>query len=358
MSPRGPALTDVSLLYVEDEERILEEVAELLKHKVASVQLAKNGREGLRCYRDRRPDIVVTDIRMPIMNGLEMAREIRALSPRAEIIVTSAHDDTKYLLDAIDLQVSQFVLKPVDREQLFAAVDRSALKVLRERMGGENGEWLEELVLQRTWDLDRTGEALETSLGKLRQAMQAVIQAMTLVIELRDPYTAGHQRKVANLARLIAQDLKLDRDQVDGIYMAGVVHDIGKVSVPTEILSKPAGLTDLELRLVRTHPEAGHGILKGIDFPWPIARIILEHHERLDGSGYPLGLSGEAIMLEARIIAVADVVDAIASHRPYRPSLGLEQAMEEIARHRGTLYDPPVVDACLRICREGGYRLS
>jgi putative two-component system response regulator len=355
--PAGQGLTDVTLLYVEDEEHTLETVGELLKSKVTGVHLARNGKEGLHRYRELRPDIVVTDLRMPVMNGLDMARNIRALSPRAEIIVTSAHDDTKYLFDAIDLGIGQFVFKPVDKGDLFSAVDRSVLNVLRERMTGESHEWLEEMVLQRTADLDQAGMALEDNLKKAEKALQAVIQAMTRVVESRDSYTAGHQRKVAKLARSMAGAMGLDRDRMDGIYVAGVVHDIGKISVPAEILSKAAGLTDLEMRLIRTHSDAGHGILKGIDFPWPVAQIVLQHHERLDGSGYPQGLSGEAIMLEARVIAVADVVDAIASHRPYRPALGLDYALEEISRQRDTLYDPSVVDACLKLFREDGFRL-
>lgn len=350
-------MENISLLYVEDEEYTLEAVGELLRNKVADVNLAKNGMEGLRHFRERQPDIVVTDIRMPVMSGLEMAREIRALSPQAEIIVTSAHDDTKYLLDAIDINISQYVMKPIAKERLFSAIDRSAHNVLLERIVAEKREMLEELVRDRTMELEETGEALDSSLRKLKKAMGAVIQAMTRVVESRDPYTAGHQRKVANLSRAVAEDMGIEPDRIDGIHMAGVVHDIGKVSVPAEILSKPAGLSDLELRLIRTHSEAGYCILKEIDFPWPIADIILQHHERLDGSGYPRGLAGDGIMLEARIIAVADVVDAIASHRPYRPAMGIERALEEISRHRGTRFDPHVVDACLRVFRENGYQL-
>lgn len=357
MNPEKKALNDISLLYVEDEEYTLEAVGELLKNKVNEINLAKNGREGLHFFKERYPDIVVTDIRMPVMSGLEMAREIRSLSPRTEIIVTSAHDDTRFLLDAIDLNISQYVMKPIAKERLFSAVDRSARKIFLERMGEEKKEILEELVQDRTTELKKTGEALDTSLKKLKKAMEAVIQAMTLVVESRDPYTAGHQRKVANLSRAIAEEMGLEPDRIDGIHMAGVVHDIGKISVPAEILSKPAGLSELELRLIQTHSEAGHCILKEIDFPWPIAEIILQHHERLDGSGYPRGLAGDGIMLEARIIAVADVVDAIASHRPYRPAMGLDRALQHIEQYRGIRFDPYVVDACLRVFRENGYQL-
>jgi YesN/AraC family two-component response regulator len=169
MNPEKKALNDISLLYVEDEEYTLEAVGELLKNKVNEINLAKNGREGLHFFKERYPDIVVTDIRMPVMSGLEMAREIRSLSPRTEIIVTSAHDDTRFLLDAIDLNISQYVMKPIAKERLFSAVDRSARKIFLERMGEEKKEILEELVQDRTTELKKTGEALDTSLKKLKK---------------------------------------------------------------------------------------------------------------------------------------------------------------------------------------------
>jgi PAS domain S-box-containing protein len=194
-------------------------------------------------------------------------------------------------------------------------------------------------------------ERLQKSLGK-------TIQAIAAAIETRDPFTAGHQRRVAELARNIAAEMGLTTDQIDGILMASIIHDLGKISVPADILSKPAKLTNIEYALVKTHPKSGYDILKDIDFPWPVARIILEHHERMDGSGYPHGLKGEAIILEARIIAVADVVEAMVSHRPDRPSLGIAAALAEIERNKGTLYDTVVVEACLRLFREKDFQLK
>jgi PAS domain S-box-containing protein len=190
---------------------------------------------------------------------------------------------------------------------------------------------------------------------KLRKAMGGIIQAMALTIEIRDPYTAGHQRRVADLARSIAQGMGLSEDQVDGIRMAGVVHDLGKIAVPAEILSKSTELNKIEFDLIKIHPQTSFDILKDIDFPWPVAQIVLQHHERVNGSGYPLGLSGEDICLEARILAVADVVEAICSHRPFRPAKGIEKALEEISTNKGILYDPEAVDACLRLFNEKGY---
>jgi len=186
------------------------------------------------------------------------------------------------------------------------------------------------------------------SSARLIQAMKNSIAAMAAAMEKRDPYTAGHQNRVTELALAIAREMKLDPIKVEGLHIAGLVHDIGKLSIPSEILSKPGRLTSLEFSLIQIHPEAGYDILKGIEFPWPVADIVLQHHEKIDGSGYPHGLKGEAILLESRILSVADVVEAMSTHRPYRPALGLSAALEEISNKRGTHFDPDVVDACIR----------
>jgi putative nucleotidyltransferase with HDIG domain len=183
--------------------------------------------------------------------------------------------------------------------------------------------------------------------------MEATIEALAATAEMRDPYTAGHQRHVAELAVAIAQHLGLEQSRVHAIHLAAIVHDIGKIKIPTELLTKPTRLTSIESQLLQTHVEAGYDILKNIDFPWPIAEIVRQHHERLDGSGYPQHLRGDHIHFEARILAVADVVDAMSAHRPYRFGLGLETTLESIEAGRGTLYDADVVDACLVVFRNG-----
>jgi PAS domain S-box-containing protein/putative nucleotidyltransferase with HDIG domain len=192
----------------------------------------------------------------------------------------------------------------------------------------------------------------------LRKAVNGIIQAMTLTVETRDPYTSGHQTRVARLAEMIALEMNLSQDKVEGIKMAAAIHDIGKISVPAEILSKPSKLTDIEFQLIQVHPEAGYNIVKDIEFPWPIAKMIRQHHERINGSGYPQGLKGEEIIPETKILSVADVVEAIASHRPYRPAYGLDIALKEISDMRGILYDTAVVDACLRLFKEKGFKLE
>jgi HD-GYP domain-containing protein (c-di-GMP phosphodiesterase class II) len=199
----------------------------------------------------------------------------------------------------------------------------------------------------------KTAQAeLQSSSDRLRKTMGGIIQAMSLTIEKRDPYTAGHQRRVTKLCRAIATIMGFSWERIQGFRMAAAIHDVGKIRVPAEILSKPGRLTENEFGIIKTHPQIGFDILKGIEFAWPIAQIVFQHHERMDGSGYPQGLSGAEILTEARILAVADVVEAMSSHRPYRPALGLDKATAEIRQNKGVLYDADVVDACLKAMAE------
>jgi PAS domain S-box-containing protein len=198
---------------------------------------------------------------------------------------------------------------------------------------------------------------LNQTLESLRKAVGATIQVMVSAVEMKDPYTAGHQLRSAALACAIATEMGLPQDKIDGLRMAGSIHDIGKLSIPAEILSKPTKLTKLEFLMIKEHAQSGYDILKDVESPWPLAQIVYQHHERMDGSGYPRNLKGDEILMEARIMAVADVVEAMASHRPYRPSLGIEVALEEIEKNKGTFYDAAVADACLKLFREKGYKL-
>ncbi len=200
-------------------------------------------------------------------------------------------------------------------------------------------------------------DATQKSIRRLRRVTGSIINVIVMAVETRDPYTAGHQRRVADLARTIAGEMGLPSEQMEGIRVAGIIHDLGKISIPAEILSMPRRLTPVEYDLVKAHSRIGHDILKDIDFDWPVAEIIFQHHERINGSGYPRCLKGEEILPEARIIAVADVVEAVASHRPYRPALGIESALAEIEKNKGVLYDPDAVEACVRLFREKTYSL-
>jgi putative nucleotidyltransferase with HDIG domain len=207
---------------------------------------------------------------------------------------------------------------------------------------------LQDEIIKRT----RTEKKLKRGVARLKKSLEKSITAIAAVTEIRDPFTAGHQKRVAKLACAIAEEMGLSRGRSERLRLAAIVHDIGKVNIPTEILIKPDRLSEPEFNIIEAHPQIGHDILYGIDFSRPIAKIVLQHHELLDGSGYPQGLTGNKIMLEARILAVADVVEAMASHRPYRPAHAIEVALEEILHQKSVLYDPVVVDACLRVFRE------
>jgi HD-GYP domain-containing protein (c-di-GMP phosphodiesterase class II) len=228
---------------------------------------------------------------------------------------------------------------------------------------------IDQLVDKRTAELSRAndelhGKVLETrrsedylqsTLDRLERSLEGTFRAMSMTLEMRDPYMAGHQHRVAGLAVAIAQDMNLAWDKIEGLRFAGVIHDIGKIAAPVEVMTKPGRLTKTEFQLIKEHPRVGYEMIKDISFPWPVAHIILQHHERLDGSGYPEGLVGDAILPEARILAVADVVEAVCSLRPYRPAPGIEKALEEIRKGRGIRYDTRVVDACIKLFREGRF---
>ena len=234
------------------------------------------------------------------------------------------------------------------------AFDDAEVRLLRELAG----DLAYGITARRTRvELDRAVLEREAQEHRLRRSLEDSIRAIAATVESRDPYTAGHQRRVAELATAIAVELGLPKDRIDGLRLGGIVHDLGKIHIPAEILSKPGRLSAIEFELIKSHPQAGYEILGGIEFPWPIAEMVLQHHERMDGTGYPQSFKGRAILLEARILAVADVMEAMSSHRPYRPGLGVDKALAEIERGRGTAYDMEVADACLKLFREKGYTI-
>ena len=201
----------------------------------------------------------------------------------------------------------------------------------------------------------RAEEQIERYIEQLKTAFRSTVEVATSLSELRDPYTAGHERRVAEIAVALGTELGFDEHRLEGLRVAGHLHDVGKITIPAEILSKPGKLSPIEFKLIQAHADAGYEVLRRVEFPWPVAEVALQHHERMDGSGYPHGLIGEAIRFEARVIAVADVIEAMSSHRPYRPGLGITAALAEIERGRGRLYDARVADVCLRLFHEKGY---
>jgi len=230
-----------------------------------------------------------------------------------------------------------------------------------------NAELIEELSVlkKRIQELEqseserkRTDEARQKSLEQLRRAVETIIQVLVMAVEVKDPYTAGHKRRVTNLARTIATEMDLPQEKIEGLRLAGVIHDVGKITLPTEVLSKPTKMSDIEISLISQHVRLGYDILKDVESSWPMAEIVYQHHEQMDDSGYPRNLKREEILIEARILAMADVVEAMASNRPYRPALGIDKALEEIEKNKGTLYDDAVADACLRLFREKRFQLA
>ncbi len=208
------------------------------------------------------------------------------------------------------------------------------------------------------WDISEHKQLenkLNSTLKALRKTTGTMVQVIERMLEIRDPYTVNHQQRVADLARAIAGELGLSTDRIDGLRLAGLIHDIGKIAIPAEILAKPTRLSEVEFQLIRTHPKIGYDLIKSIELPWPVALTVLQHHERLNGSGYPFGISGNEILLEAKILGVADVVEAMSSHRPYRPALGTAKALEEISQNVGVLYDKDVVEACLKVLQQNGF---
>lgn len=328
------------VLIVEDSE----DDAELILRELRSgdyeprylrVQTAKDMDEALS---KRKWDIIISDYSMPNFNGLSALELLKRKELDLPFIIVSGAIGEDVAVAAMKAGAHDYIMKnnlsrlvPVIQRELREAEERRKRKLAEEER--------------------------KRMMEKLKKAMVEIIHAMALLVETRDPYTAGHQRRVAELASNIAKEMALPQKQIDAIIMAGSIHDIGKTYIPGEILSKPRRLTENEFGMIKTHPQVGYEILKGIDFPWPVARIVLQHHERLDGSGYPNGLRGNEIILEARIIAIADVVEAMASHRPYRPALGIDRALEEIERGAGVKYDPEAAEACLKLFREKNLQL-
>jgi PAS domain S-box-containing protein/putative nucleotidyltransferase with HDIG domain len=223
---------------------------------------------------------------------------------------------------------------------------------------GKNEETKEMGILRDITTRKKIEEERRQNFERLKRNLEETINALALAVEMRDAYTAGHQKRVTQLACAIAEEMGLSEEKIDGLRMAGNIHDVGKVLIPAEILGRPGLLTKIDFNMIQTHPKVGYNILKTIEFPYPVAQIVLQHHERIDGSGYPEGLTGEKILLEAKILGVADVVEAISSRRPYRAALGTERALKEISAKKGVLYDPDAVDACLRLFNEKGFKFD
>lgn len=355
-----------SILIVDDEESILNSFQRILADEDYEVHTVNNGSEGLIKLRTaQKPySVIVSDQRMPEMSGVQFFAQAKDIFPDAVRILLTGYADSDAIIDAINKGgVHLYFTKPWREEEILLHIKQSLSKVeilaenkrLVELIKIKNQELiklnktLEKKANDRTNDLLAQTEKLKDSYKKSQLILDGIVKTLSKIVETRDPYTSGHEDQVAKIACKIAKEMKLTEEQVSSIYISATLHDIGKISVPSEILTKPSILTNLEREIIKTHCKVANDILANIEFPYPVAEIIYQHHERMDGSGYPRGLKGDDIALEARIIGVADVIDAMASYRPYRPALGVDAAIEEITKFRGVTYDPSVVDACLKI---------
>ena len=361
------------ILFLDDEPYILNALNRLFIDEPYEIMTFESPLKALEKMGEEEVAVVVSDHEMPEMKGTAFLEKVRDRWPDTIRIILTGYANFENSISAINQgNVYRFISKPWDNNELKMTIKNAINhyellfenKRLCELTRKQNeklvksNQSLETKVEERTKKLKRNEEKLEKTLKKLQKALNATIQAIALIVETRDAYTAGHQRRVAGLASAIAVEMGLSEEQIEATQMASVIHDLGKVSIPVEILSKPTRLSKIEFSLIKTHPQAGYDILKDIEFPCPVAQIILQHHERMDGSGYPKGLLGEDILLEARIMGVADVVEAMAFHRPYRPALGIEKALEEISKGKGILYDPGVADACLKLIKEKGFKFE
>ncbi len=327
----------------------------LRKSETKYRQLIENAHEGIFQSTVEGRHITVNQAFANILGYDSPEEVVKNITDIAHQIYVNPEDRTK-ILQTIDKEGSvkgyetEFYRK--DGSKIWVSINMHAVRDDQGKILYYQG------IDQDITDKKRIETERQENIERLRSSLGATINAMAVTVETRDPYTAGHQRRVADLARAIASEMNLSSDQVDGIRMASMIHDIGKISIPSEILAKPTKLTELEFNLIKTHSQSGYDILKNINFPSPVAQIILEHHERVNGSGYPNGLKGDQILLESQVLAVADVIEAMASYRPYRPSLGIETALKEIEKNKGILYNNIAVDVCLKLFREKDFQIQ
>ena len=408
-----------TILVVEDSPVQTELLRRALAAASYRVITAANGAEGLATAIAQRPAAVVTDVNMPVMDGYTMCEAMRreASLNSTPIILLTMLSDPEDLIRGLNAGADGYLTKPYDVSALVSrlaalldnpptrkpADERRSVEV---KLAGkthlvyadstrmlnllistyENAVLQNQALVSAETALDNLNQHLEqkvqektaalaleikkhadlqirleseqrASAEQLQETYLSTIHAISLALEKRDAYTSGHQRRASELATAIAREIGLTPHRIEGLRVSGLLYDLGKISVPADILNRSRPLNKSEFALIMSHVQNGYEIVQGIKFPWPVAQIVLQHHERLDGSGYPAGLKGEAILLEARILAVADVVEAMCSHRPYRAALGIEAALAEIERGRGTVYDPVVADACLKLFREKSYTL-
>ena len=323
----------LSILVVDDEDSCRSLLQDYLQITGYLFKGASDAAEALEILSQHKIDLVVSDIKMKGKNGIELMQKAHKDYPDIPFIIMTGYAPEYSYEDIINAGATDFLSKPFSLGELNAKI----LRIQREK---------------------KTQRQLQQTLTRVKILFRDTVGALAATLEKRDPYTAGHQRQVKDLACAIAQEMGLEKGRVEALCLAALVHDIGKINVPASILSNPGNLKETEMGLIRVHSQVGYDIMNNIEFPWPVAEMILQHHERLNGSGYPQGLAGQEILLEARIIGVADVVEAMTANRPYRPALGLSTALEEISINKGILYDSAIVDVCIKLFNESNFKFG
>lgn len=323
--------SDVKILMIDDDNNILESHRRLLRSRYA-VETALGGELALKKMQEEGPfAVVVSDIKMPQMSGIDLLSTIKEQYPETIRMVLTGYADLEMAISVVNKgDIFRFLTKPCDQEDLVKAIEAGI----------------------EQYELTRASQELAIA-RRLNAGLEGTLQAFTRLVEFRDPYTAGHMDRTSKLAAMIAEKLNLPEDRVQGLKLAAKVHDIGKIAVPAGILNKPGTLNDAEFALIKTHPLVGADIFQTLDTGWPISRIISEHHERIDGSGYPNGLAGDEILKESMILAVADVIDAIMTHRPYRGSLEASEAIKFLNKMKGKGFDIDSAEAGIALLQEG-----
>ena len=339
------------ILIVDDDEAIRHLLRRILEREGYTTESAANAEAAIDFLKKQSFDLVVSDVVMPGKSGIQLLEEIRINYPNISTLMISGNSTKKTAESVISKGAYDFLLKPFQKKQVVISVSNALRRRALDLQSQFEVQNLENIIEDQTQDLFKANE-------RLSSILDGTIKAMSLAVESRDPYTSGHQQRVADIAVAIATRMNFSMERVHYLEMAGMIHDIGKISVPAEILCKPTRLSEAEFNIMKEHPLTGYKILKEIEFPYPLAKIVYQHHERVDGSGYPNGLSGDEIYMEAKILAVADVVEAMASHRPYRAALGIEVALDEIKKNRGRMFDPDVVDTCCYLFENNVIKLS
>ncbi len=330
---------DRNILIVDDDKGISASLDLIITKSGRTVDIAESAEKSLNKVKNGKFNIALIDIILPDMDGVSLLASLKKIDPDLRCIIITGYASIETAIGALNKGASAYLTKPLNMDEVLATIK----------------EIFEGIDLDR--EKRKAEEDLKKSIVRLRETLDGIMKTLEAIIEIKDPYTSGHQRKAALLAAAISEELGLSSEEIDTLRTIAMIHDIGKISIPVSILAKPGDLSRLEYDMIKTHPQVGYNILKEIDFPWPITDVVLQHHERLNGSGYPQGLRRKEIIFEAKILAVADVVEAMTSYRPYRPAFDLDEAVKEISKGRSRLYDLKVVDACIKVINGKKFKL-